>query len=85
MNTETAKGIASLEACKKLYHIGELTSKLLPVGSVYEENFTLPLWNCYENNDDSENKRSGTKKRIRIYDKRVYWFYCPERQQSFFT
>ena len=63
-----AKMAAAYKACKELHGIGELDDDLLPVRSSDEESESEE-----ENAESGEGKKTkaGTKKRKRIYEKKV--------------
>ena len=61
-----AKMAAALSACEELHRIGELDDNLLPVRSLSDEESESE-----EEETEPGGKKSGTKKRKRIYERKV--------------
>ena len=66
---DLAKMAAAYKACKKLHSIGELDDDLLPVRSLSDEESESE--EEYAESGEGKKTNAGTKKRKRIYDRKV--------------
>ena len=67
-----AKMAAALNACKELHRIGELDDDLLPVCSLSDEESESEEEE--DECDGKKRKKPGTKKRKRVYERKVKMF-----------
>lgn len=86
-----ARMAAAYEACKELHSIGELNDDLLPVRSLSDEESELEEENAASG--VGKKTKAGTKKRKRIYERKVssrplwilfdFFFFFFLRDQNF--